>query len=235
MYEIKERVRFSEVDDDGYLTMLSTLNYFQDVSTFHSEDCGESIFKYKKDKQAWVINYWQIDLLKMPKFGTKITVGTIPYSFRGFLGYRNFYIKDTESGENLAVANSIWTLLDLETLKPVRASEEMMNNFGVGEKLSMDYADRKRITLSDNFKTEEKITVQRHHLDTNMHVNNGQYIQMALDYLPDDFKVKRLQAEYIKSARLSDVMVPKVSVNNDSVSVFLDDESNKSFARVMFS
>lgn len=40
MYSIKERVRYSETDKSGHLTLTGIVNYFQDCSTFQSEDLG---------------------------------------------------------------------------------------------------------------------------------------------------------------------------------------------------
>lgn len=41
MYSFNSRVRYSEVNKDGRLKLVSLLDYFQDCSTFHSEDAGD--------------------------------------------------------------------------------------------------------------------------------------------------------------------------------------------------
>ena len=38
MYEFNSRVRYSEIDHHGTLTLPALINYFQDCSTFQSED-----------------------------------------------------------------------------------------------------------------------------------------------------------------------------------------------------
>ena len=40
MYEIKTRVRLSEVSADGCMTLPGIINTFQDASIFQSEDLG---------------------------------------------------------------------------------------------------------------------------------------------------------------------------------------------------
>ena len=42
------------------------------------------------------------------------------------------------------------------------------------------------------------------HLDTNWHVNNGEYIRIAADYLPQGYQVDELRAEYRLAAKLGD-------------------------------
>ena len=40
MYEFDSRVRYSEVDHHGTMTVPALINYFQDCSTFQSEQLG---------------------------------------------------------------------------------------------------------------------------------------------------------------------------------------------------
>ena len=40
MYEFEGRIRYSECDDTGRLSIFSLVNYFQDCSTFQSEELG---------------------------------------------------------------------------------------------------------------------------------------------------------------------------------------------------
>ena len=53
-------------------------------------------------------------------------------------------------------------------------------------KLPMDYEPRK-ISLEGEGRKMPSFTVGKQHLDSNHHVNNGQYIYMAQDYLPEGF------------------------------------------------
>lgn len=218
MYEFTSRVRYSECDATGKLKLSALVNYLQDCSTFQSEELGLTIEYFKAKGQAWVLNYWQIDITRLPKLGDTIVIGTIPYELRGFLGFRNFYIKDEASGEILVKANSVWTLIDLERVKPVRASEDMVQAFSIGERLDMEYTDRKIVTNGEGA-VETEIMVGRDLLDTNNHVNNEQYIRLALNYLPENSSVKRLRTEYKKSVYLGETMVPVVLRQEDMVLV----------------
>ena len=118
MYTFDGRVRYSEVGEDGCLSLQSLLDYFQDCSTFHSEDIGLGLSYMDKIRQVWLLSAWQICIARYPKYGERIVVGTAPYEFRGFMGFRNFLMQ-TEEGEALAWANSIWTLMDREKMRPV--------------------------------------------------------------------------------------------------------------------
>lgn len=101
MYGFDSRVRYSEVDDREKMTLASVLNYFQDCSTFHSEDLGVGISYLDSIGSLWVLSYWQIDIMRYPSVCEKIRISTFPYEFKGFLGYRNFLMQD-ETGKNIA-------------------------------------------------------------------------------------------------------------------------------------
>lgn len=59
MYTFDGRVRYSEVGEDGCMSLESLLNYFQDCSTFHSEDIGLGMDYLKGLGQVWLLSAWQ--------------------------------------------------------------------------------------------------------------------------------------------------------------------------------
>ena len=54
MYTFESRVRFSEADHTELLTLPGLVNYFQDCSTFQSEDIGYGVESLKKSGQAGI-------------------------------------------------------------------------------------------------------------------------------------------------------------------------------------
>ena len=232
MYAFDSRIRYSETDSEGRLTLNALLNYFQDCSTFHSEDVGLGIGYMKEIGQVWVLSAWQIVVNRYPQLGEKVRIVTLPYELKAFLGYRNFAMLD-EKGEYIAKANSLWSLLDMTTGKPVAVNEAMHKGYGIDEKLDMDYAPRK-ITVPEGGQLLESIVVKKHHLDTNHHVNNGQYVNIAMEYLPDDFLIHQMRAEYKKQAFLDDVLYPCVVSVESGYVVSLRDEEGRPYVSVEF-
>ncbi len=241
MYTYKSRVRYSEIDKSGKLSIEALLNYFQDCSTFHSEDIGLGLSYLMQNKRVWVMTAWQIVVSRYPDLCENIIVGTAPYEFKGFIGYRNFLLQ-TEAGEQLACANSVWTLLDTETGRPVKPSPEMIDGYTLAEKLPMDYASRK-IELAGEGISLPAIDVKPHHLDTNNHVNNGQYISMAMDCIGayeakdenrrDHWMIGQLRAEYRKSAVPGDILYPLVmEKEKDILVISLQDKAGQPFCNV---
>lgn len=227
-YSFESRVRFSEVGEDKKLTLNALINYFQDCSTFHSEAAGVGMDYLAEKQQTWVLSAWQIVVERYPRLCEKIRISTWPYEFKRFLGNRNFVMED-EAGRPVAYANTLWTFLDLKTGMPAAVEEDQIQAYPLGEKLDMEYAPRK-IRLPEGYQEFEKFTVKAHHLDSNHHVNNGQYIQMAQEYLPGDFIVSQMRAEYKNQAVLGDEIIPRVHEEKGTYTVSLDSPSGKTYA-----
>lgn len=232
MYTWESRVRFSEIGEDKRLTLDSILNYFQDSSTFHSEDIGNGMEVVEGLKRVWVLSSWQIVVNEYPKMGEHIKLGTWPYDFNRFFGGRNF-IMYGDDGRVLAYANSLWTYLNSENGRPVRVEDEIVSRYQLEAKYDMDYADRK-IALPEEMTAQNAFPVEVYHLDTNHHVNNGQYVKMAGAYLPQGFEIAQMRAEYKKSAVLGDMIYPRAAVESDKVIVSLEDEAGNAFTVVEF-
>ena len=142
---------------------------------------------------------------------------------------------DDSEGKRVAMGNTLWTFLNLKTGKPDRVPEDVVRSYGPMEKLDMEYETRK-IKIPEGLAgcAKEPFEVRRQHLDANNHVNNGQYVQMALDYVKKGFRVDRMRAEYKKAAYLGDVMYPVVYAGEGYCAVSLGDSEGKEYALVEF-
>ncbi len=226
MYTFDSRIRYSELDETGHLKIESLLDYFQDCSTFQSQDLGIGVEYLRERHMVWVMCYWQIIVSRYPVLGETVTVGTAPYDFKGFIGYRNFLMTDKE-GERLACANTIWSLIDTRNANPVKLTEEMQRKYVSEPKLEMDYAPRK-IGVPEQIEKGEPIWVRAHHLDVNHHVNNGQFVKIAMSCLPGEMQIKQLRAEYKKQVHLNDVLIPYTFYGEDgkTLVVLKDEQEN---------
>lgn len=227
IYTFDSRVRYSEVDHKGTLTLPAMMNYLQDCSTFQSEDIGVGLAALRERHRVWLLSYWQVEIRRFPKLGERITVGTMATGFRGFFGNRNFYIDDAD-GDRLACANSIWVFMDAQTGRPIKPGEEEIAPYGLEAPLEMEYEGRK-IGLSQEGQALEPFPVRRAHIDTNEHVNNSQYIQMVMDVLPGEMEVHKLRVDYKKSAVMGDIIFPKVSREEGRTVVELCDEAGHAY------
>ena len=179
MYSFDSTVRYSETDEKGTLSMTSLINYLQDCSTFQSEHLGVGLDYLKKNHIGWFLAAWLIEIPDLPRFGDPITVSTWAYGFRGIYGLRNFTIRGP-GGKEYVRADSLWFLFDTEAGKPVRLEEKDTAPYlrERAPRLDMPELERK-IDVGGEGRPAPEIIVAKHHLDTNHHVNNAQYVEMA--------------------------------------------------------
>lgn len=231
MYSFSTRVRYSETDASLQLSYPSIINYFQDCSIFHSEELGIGIQFLKERDRVWLMNSWQIEILRLPRFGETLHVNTWAYDFKTMFGYRNFTLTGQDDAPAV-LANSVWVFTDTGTGHPTRVTEEYAAYYPLEPALPMDYAPR-RIALPKEWTPAAPITVTVSHIDSNQHVNNAQYVAMASALLPcTDYR--RLRVEYKKSARLGDILYPRLTVQEDSCTVVLAAEGGRPFAVMEF-
>ena len=54
MYTFNSRVRYSETDEYGQLSLVGIINYMQDCSTFQSEDARVGVEYLDSNHKAWL-------------------------------------------------------------------------------------------------------------------------------------------------------------------------------------
>lgn len=215
MYEFKTRTRYSEYDENSRMRLISLLNYLQNTSSYHSFDSGLSVDYYRSIHKAWLINYWDIHIEALPDEEAYITMGTSPHDIRGLFAYRNFWLKSTETDAYYLKADSVWFLVDTDSLRPVKPTDADVSPFGTSENvLGLKTNTRKvRFDTADGFTHIADIPVARHILDTNHHVNNVHYISAAFDAMTDFGFIdaaaypSRIRVEYKHAATLGDTLI----------------------------
>ena len=232
MYSFQTRVRYSECNTKNEASLTALLDYLQDCCTFQSEALGVGVDYLSAHQVAWILSSWQVDILRYPHMGETLKICTWPYELKGFYGLRNFQILDEED-QPIVKANSIWVFIDTQTGKPNRPFPEMIEKYPSEEPLDMEYLGRKLPALPEG-EAQRAIQVPHYFIDTNHHVNNAKYILMGEEYLPEDFKVHRVWAEYKKAAVLGDVIYPHVTIEPSQVSVRLCDAQGEAYANLIF-
>jgi len=73
------------------------------------------------------------------------------------------------------------------------------------------------------------------HLDMYGHVNNAEYVAMAVAYVPDALDICQVQIEYRKAAVLGDLLYPKSAMEGNNFYLALVDEQDTPYACFVFS
>lgn len=239
MYSFESKVRYSECDELGNLTLLSLIDYLQDSSTFHSEELGRGV-KYMSDRGiAWLIAAWQIEIDRLPRFCDYIKVNTWSYSMKRTLAGRNFTICD-DQGEAIVRADSLWFVYDFKAERPVRITPDQ--HVFLSDETPLDMPPTKRkLPVEGPFSDAPAITVSELHLDSNRHVNNAQYLGMAINAITELYgpevagrttDIARINIAYTRQALLGDIIVPRVQAGQEVCTVVLTDPEDNTYSTV---
>lgn len=252
MYSFTSRVRYSETDETGNLSLRSLINYLQDCCLFQSESLGVGPDYLKERHRLWLLSGWQIVIDRYPGMFEKITVTTTPYEFSGCLGWRNVSISD-ENDICIVRANSPWVYINTDTGRPAQPDETEKSAYALEERISMDYAPRK-IKLPENMTAGTPVPVIQEFIDSNHHVNNAQYVDVAVNIMEEELRsfsnpdvaaeiksekhkdskifVKEIRVEYKKQAVLGDILYPKTCLLKDWYYVTFTDLGGHIYASV---
>lgn len=240
MYAFTSRVRYSEIDEDLRLSIPSLVDYLQDCSTFHSDAVGRGFEHVRETGLAWLLAGWEIEIDRLPSFGEEIRVSTWASGFKGLLAKRNFTVcdaADAAGAHPLVRADSRWFLFDAAQGKPVRIPEEEAAPYqdDVERFAPLDLPPMQRhIRVADPGAAAPEVVVTGAHIDTNHHVNNAQYVSMALGALPehDLAGIRRVDVQYSVAAKLGDTIQPHVHACGGGDIVTLDAPDGKPYATV---
>ena len=230
MYLYDATIRYSECDERRLLTLPALINLLQDCSTFHSEAIGHGVDYLAEHHFAWVITNWNIHIHRMPRFLDHIRVSTWCYEMGGISAKRDFAIE--ADGERVVEADSTWVVFDTDRRRAVRVPET--EKAFLSDDAPLDLGRNRRKLVPEGKPTVlAPIPVTKHHLDTNHHVNNGQYVEMAYDAVreaTEGFVPSRLLVQYRTAATLGDTIYPHLYTEESGFCVDLVGEDGTRFA-----
>ncbi len=186
MYEYKGRVRYSECDRFGRLSIAGVINYLQDIATLHSEDKNVGLAYLAERDLGWVVTNYTMNIREFPKMGEEITIRTYPHSMKACVAYRTFEMVDSR-GVRFAEVISTWALMNIKEMKPMKVTDEMLAAYN--PLVCPDFSPAPiKVRPEGEEECVGSFTVSEAEIDTNGHMNNGAYARVAEKFLPDDFK-----------------------------------------------
>ncbi len=207
MYSLKYKVTTSTCDSEGRLKLYSALQMMQDCSEMWIDSEPQVKDYFEQQNMAQLLATRQVEIIRVPEYKEELTVTTSVYGMKPMFGFRNTFIYDAE-GQPCYKTWSMGAFVDKAAGKLKRVDEATMQSMSLEQQLEMNYRDRRIILPHAQGETLEPIRVLRADIDYNRHLNNANYVRMAMELLPDDFKVSGLRVEYRVAAKLGDSLVP---------------------------
>jgi acyl-ACP thioesterase len=207
MYSLNYKVTTSTCDSEGRLKLYSALQMMQDCSEMWID--SEPVVKqyFTEQNMAQLLASRQVEVIRVPEYKEELTVTTSVYGMKPMFGFRNTFIYDAK-GKPCYRTWSMGAFVDKTTGKLKRVDDATIASMTLEPQLEMKYRDRRIILPKDGGRALDPIRVLRADIDYNRHLNNANYIRMAMELLPDDFEVKGLRVEYRVPAKLGDMLMP---------------------------
>lgn len=209
MYSLKYKVTTSTCDSEGRLKLYSALQMMQDCSEMWIDSEPGVKEYFAAQNMAQLLASRQVEIIRVPEYKEKLTVTTSVYGMKPMFGFRNTYIYDAE-GKPCYKTWSMGAFVDKANGKLKRVDNATIASMTLEPQLEMNYGDRRIILPREGGEAQEPYKVLRADIDYNKHMNNANYVRIAMELLPEDFEVKCLRVEYRVAAKLGDVLAPVV-------------------------
>ena len=207
MYTLNYKVTTSCCDSEGKLKLYSALQMMQDCSEMwiDSEPAARKFFSDNNMTQLLATR--QVEVVRVPHFKEDLTVTTSIYEVLPMYGFRNTFIRDAQ-GQPCYRTWSMGAFVDLATGKLARLSEGAIASLTLEAKQEMNYRGRRIILPKQEGTVLDPVRVMRADIDYNRHMNNANYVRIAMELLPEGFEVHDMRVEYRIAAKLGDLLTP---------------------------
>jgi acyl-ACP thioesterase len=220
MYSLKYKVTTSTCDSEGRLKLYSALQMMQDCSEMWIDSEPGVKQYFAEQNMAQLLATRQVEIVRTPEYKEELTVTSTVYGMKPMFGFRNTFIYDAE-GRPCYKTWSMGAFVDRQTGKLKRVDDATIASMTLEPQLEMNYKDRRIMLPKIGGQLLDPIKVLRADIDYNKHMNNANYVRVAMELLPEDFTVRGLRVEYRVAAKLGDMLIPTVFQTEGGIIVSL--------------
>ena len=121
-------VKLSEIGKENKITNKALLGILEDIGGVHSNIAGYGIPTMDKTHLTWILLDWKVQVIRRPNYAEKILARTWSKEGLKYYAYRDFEVVD-EQGNIIVKAISRWVLVNIETGKMERITDEILSKY----------------------------------------------------------------------------------------------------------
>ncbi len=220
MYTMQRDVECSHIGSSGTVRNSSVLDYLQDCAFLHLDSHPVMSPYFEKEKVCMFLVSRQTEIIRRPVFHEHLTVKTWTCELKRMYGFRNTLIYD-EKGNVLVKNYESGAFMDMQTQRPIKAPQELIEKVALYPKADMEYSSRKIIVPDKIPEVYPEINIMKCYIDMNRHVNNARYLDITDEYVENADSVKQMRVEYKAPIRLDSRIHAEVIRDEDAVFVKL--------------
>ncbi len=198
-----------DADALGEIRPSALVRRLQEAADGHARQHQLAVDQLLATGRTWVLREFHLRILRTPRFLENCRITTWASSrSAGLRAWRDFVL-ESDAGESLAIATSLWLMLDTTRWKLIRLPPEVFTMVNPEPQPVLAPLD-----IADDFHTERPpVEVEVHWLDVdfNGHVNNVRYLDWMMGAIPDShWREKRLvslAADFQAEARPDDTLL----------------------------
>ena len=220
-----------DIGKNNTIKNRALLEILENVGSYHSDKVGYGAISIEKTKLTWILLEWKLEVIKRPVYGQTLTVNTWGRNMEKFFTYRDYEIYD-ENNNLCVIATSKWALINIETGKISRMTEDIISKYQPEEKNVFSIEKIEKINIPDSFDSTMKYTVKRRDIDLNFHMHNLYYLDLAYEVLPGEVYEQRpfdnIRITYKKEIKLGDTIKCKYKKQGETniVVIFNEKDNN---------
>ena len=176
------QIQYHDTDMNGTVTPSNVLKYMQETANRQMVAQGPSYDELIAAHKSFVICRLRIDFLSSLHAYEHIEGQSWPYENKNASFYRQYAI--VRNGETVAVADSIFALVDTTDGHLLRANEVSLN-YSMDDPVPMLHPLRFRIPSGVQLNEVGTHAVLYRDCDCNIHMNNTKYPDILCGFIPD--------------------------------------------------
>ena len=201
-YQMKMKIPFDMADMNGHIKLPDVILLSLQVSGMQSIELGVSDKDMLEQYNlVWIITDYDIDVVRLPKFGEEMTIETEALSYNRLFCYRRFTIYD-EAGNAIINMLATFVLMDRDSRKVHAVEPEIVAPY------QSEFS--KKLLRGPKYPNLEDPVSKDYHvrfydLDMNGHVNNSKYLDWIFEVMGADFLTQhipqKINLKYVKEVR----------------------------------
>lgn len=172
--------RYHEMGQDRLMRVQSLCNYLEEAAGYHADALGLGLEILAEDGLAWVLAKMRLCIERRPGPGEEFRVDTWPVTIERLQFRRDFEVFDAND-QIIAKAVTQWVVMSLSSRRLERFPPYIAAHRPESPRQALDNGDVRIQALGDDAKTGPSFPVRLADIDQNQHVNNGRYVDFALE------------------------------------------------------
>lgn len=208
IYNKEIEVFFKDCDSNKKMKMPAIMGYASDIAGNDYAEKGLSHYELMEANQVFLLARYHYRFLRMPRVGETITFKTWEKGVDGGYVLRDYEVLDSDD-EVCILISSTWIIVNPETRRIIKPRNFSLRKIGSSERiLDCEACGKINFSADKLINLGEKLVLYTD-IDANGHLNNANYGNIAIDYLPANIRDKTVSDFYInynKEAKLDEVI-----------------------------